>query len=788
MDDTKRLIAAIVVAVLVMVGWQIMTYMIWGLPPKPRAGPDQTVQVAGSGRAEVILDGSGSQDPDSTPGSNDDIVSFEWYENYGQRNEKHLGSGPRVVVSLPPGFHNITLLVTDRKGRSAADEVLVTVEPTVAASGPTTAPARAAVQPSLQAEQPSQAAEQFGVVSARSVKTALIGADRPGSGYNLVLRLSSYDACLQAADVTTTTGKARPVYRYRRDVRTDRPYPLLRPVDPQTGEPTEYLQRLPLESAHASLVTSKLRLFRGSETFDVPLEQTVWDLRLERSENRHRAIFSTVITERSQPLLRLTKTMTLPRGRYDLKVTCEVENLSARPIKLSLTQLGPIGLKREDRRSDMRKAVTVAEEDGSVSVEKYSRSDVFKRNEPTRLGGDAGSSRLIYAALANKYFVCIMAPERSEQPERPLIDRAEAITATGRDQARGDLTVRWVTLPFELAPGGKRRIAFDLFLGPKLKELFDSKPLYRKRHYQAVISIEYACCFQGLAVVIVPLANVMLWMLKVLHHVLPNYGVAIIILVVIVRALLHPITKKGQVNMAKMQKNMARLQPKIEAIRQKYANDKQRLNQEMMRIYRQEGLNPVGQFMTCLPMGLQMPIWVALWTALNNTIELRHAAFALWIRDLASPDALIRLGEDSWIYQHSGWVPFIGPIDALNVLPLILGVSMYLQQRLTPKPATPGTKTPDQQKQQQMIMNFMSVFFAFLFYNMPSGLTLYIGASSLFGMLEQWRIRKHLKLQESAIAPAQAKPAAGKAGLWARLEKQVRQAQQVRSKRKSSRR
>ena len=338
-----------------------------------------------------------------------------------------------------------------------------------------------------------------------------------------------------------------------------------------------------------------------------------------------------------------------------------------------------------------------------------------------------------------------------------------------------------------------------MYWGPKLKTLFERDPTYVARHYLTVVSVEFACCWQGLVVIIAPLADMLLWLLHALHYVLPNYGVAIIIMVLIVRVMLHPITKKGQVSMLRMQKQMQRLAPKTEALKQQYGSDRQKFGQEQMRMYREEGINPMTQMMGCLPMGLQMPIWIALYTMLNTTLELRHQPFVLWIRDLAAPDALIQFGVDSWVYHHSGWVPFLGPIDAFNLLPILLGITMYLQQRLMPKPASPTAST-DQQKQQQMMMNLMSVFMTFIFYNMPSGLNLYIGASSLFGALEQWRIRKHIdKTDEEVPAPAKDKEKArstpgalvpkprAKTGWWAKIERMVEQAKRVDSGKKGKR-
>ncbi|HUW81738.1 MAG TPA: YidC/Oxa1 family insertase periplasmic-domain containing protein [Phycisphaerae bacterium] len=814
MSDNKRLLTAIAVAMVFMVAWQILTAKIWGLPPRPDAGPDQVVPTAGGEDAQVALDGSNSQDPDSSAGTNDDLVAFEWYENYGQRNQRPLGSGQELVVTLAPGVHEIVLAVTDRKNRTETDRVLVTVEgaTTTQASQPAAGTARGLHAPSTpeltaapdqaEASQPDRrpagtapATPDLQLRGAEQAETAILGSDDPEDGYNLAVYLTNENACVLAADVTTGTGKDKPRYRFRKSVEQDQPYPLLRPLDPQTGEPAETLDTQ--RSVYASLLTPTLRLFRGKEVTELSLEPQRWNLRIERTDQQHTAVFSLEVDQGDRPLLRLEKTLTLAKGRYDLVLSHRVVNLTDEPVTVSLTQHGAHGLQREDARSDYRKIVTVSQTADSINVGKHARSQVYKRGEPLVLADAADARNLVYSALVNKYFTCIMGPQRQADASNELIDRAEAITEMNRSDAPGDLTTRWVSLPFEVPANGASQIQFDLYWGPKLKTLFERDPTYVARHYLTVVSVEFACCWQGLVVIIAPLADMLLWLLHALHYVLPNYGVAIIIMVLIVRVMLHPITKKGQVSMLRMQKQMQRLAPKTEALKQQYGSDRQKFGQEQMRMYREEGINPMTQMMGCLPMGLQMPIWIALYTMLNTTLELRHQPFVLWIRDLAAPDALIHFGVDSWVYRHSGWVPFLGPIDAFNLLPIVLGITMYLQQRLMPKPATPTAST-DQQKQQQMMMNLMSVFMTFIFYNMPSGLNLYIGASSLFGALEQWRIRQHIdKMDDQAPAPAKerargpqgvlaSKPRA-KTGWWAKLERKVEQAKRVDSGKKGKR-
>jgi YidC/Oxa1 family membrane protein insertase len=208
--------------------------------------------------------------------------------------------------------------------------------------------------------------------------------------------------------------------------------------------------------------------------------------------------------------------------------------------------------------------------------------------------------------------------------------------------------------------------------------------------------------------------------------------------------------------MMKMQKGMAALKPKLEALQQQFKNDKQKLNEETMKLYREEGINPAGQMLGCLPMFLQMPVWVALWTTLNTNIDMRHEPFFGWIRDLSAPDALIPFSST---YHIPLLGSMMGPIHAFNLLPIIMTITMYAQQKIMQKmtqpavPQTPkydeqGRVIPDPMVQQQKIMNFMMIFFGFIFYNFPSGLNLYILTSNMLGMAEQIYIKKQLKRRD----------------------------------------
>jgi YidC/Oxa1 family membrane protein insertase len=230
--------------------------------------------------------------------------------------------------------------------------------------------------------------------------------------------------------------------------------------------------------------------------------------------------------------------------------------------------------------------------------------------------------------------------------------------------------------------------------------------------------------------------NILVWLLGVIHFVVRDWGIAIIVLVLLVRALLHPITKKSQVNMMKMSK----FGPELERIKAKYKDDPQEQQRAMVQFYKEHGATPI---LGCLPMFLQMPIWIALFSALQSTFELRQAPFLqfgnlklTWISDLSQPDHLIK-------FDHTYNFFFI-TISGLNVLPFLLAGAFFLQQKMTPKPPT-MTK---EQEQQQKMMQWMTLLFPVFLYGGPSGLNLYILASTVFGVIESKIIRDHIKQRE----------------------------------------
>jgi YidC/Oxa1 family membrane protein insertase len=193
----------------------------------------------------------------------------------------------------------------------------------------------------------------------------------------------------------------------------------------------------------------------------------------------------------------------------------------------------------------------------------------------------------------------------------------------------------------------------------------------------------------------------------------------------------------SQVSMSKFSK----LAPKAEEIKKKYADNKAEMNKQLMALYKKQGATPI---MGLLPMMAQMPIWIALYSAIYASIELRGAAFLpFWITNLSAPDSLVRFATIT--------LPLFGKISSLNLLPILMGVAFYLQQKLMPSQAK-AAATPEAAQQQKMMSVMMTVLFPLMLYRAPSGLNLYIMASTFAGVIEQFVIRRHIQKKEQAEA------------------------------------
>jgi YidC/Oxa1 family membrane protein insertase len=267
-----------------------------------------------------------------------------------------------------------------------------------------------------------------------------------------------------------------------------------------------------------------------------------------------------------------------------------------------------------------------------------------------------------------------------------------------------------IVTPEQLLDGGEIvSRSYSYYVGPKKFEILKASGAQKKEIMEFGI-------FKPICEI---LLVVMTWINSFIH----NYGIAIILLTVIVRVIFWPITHKSTESMKKMQK----IQPLVSEIREKYKDKPQKMNQEVMALYKEHKVNPAAG---CLPILVQIPVFIALFTVLRSAVELRFAEF-LWISDLSEPERLLDFGFT---------IPVIG-WDSLNILPLIMTGVTFVQQKLTP---TAG------QSQQQKMMALMPVILLVFFYNMPSGLILYWTTSQLIAVAQMGLQRR--KAKEEAVS------------------------------------
>jgi len=441
------------------------------------------------------------------------------------------------------------------------------------------------------------------------------------------------------------------------------------------------------------------------------------------------------------PLLHISKTYQVQsrgaeKGRdntsagYEVTLTYHLKNATTRPLNNVRVEFdGPTMPPREMERTDDRQIVSGYDKgNNSVDVTRDYLAEFKPGAEDKDLSAYKGS-KVLWVGASSNYFSAIILAQNAGQLEKV---QAHCPNSSAESDER-EIQLDFQTAAFSLPAGSSLDVPLKIFFGPKERDLLEGDYYgeFPRTYNQLLASSSGMCGICALPWLVDKLVD----LLRVFHFVLRDWGLSIIALVVLVRAILHPISKHSQVSMLGLQK----MGPELERLKKKYADDKEALAKAQMEMHKEMGIAP---FLGCLPMFLQMPIWFALYSALQNDIVLRQAPFLwgwTWIHDLARPDRLFH-----WD-QHPFTVPLIGmKVVSLNVLPLVVAVVMFLQQKMQPQPPT---LTPEQASQQKM-MRYMSLAFSLFFYWMPSGLNLYILTSSSIAIVESKRIREHIKQRE----------------------------------------
>jgi YidC/Oxa1 family membrane protein insertase len=578
-------------------------------------------------------------------------------------------------------------------------------------------------------------------IASSTEQTFVIGADDPNTedpqvetNFKLQVELTSKGAGIKK--VTFSNGEAKGFDD--RDPNEPKPYVLLSPVKYPDG-------REQYSMASGILVFPEYKL-------QLPLHKLNWEcVGVETApDGCEKATFVADIkaADSGEPVLRVIKVFDVLPNTYVIHCHLSVENLLPMEQKVRFDLSGPLGISREDIRSDMRKTVAAfVNSDGQVVSTLIDLNKARKAETAEDLKLKSNSNQFLWAAVTNKYFaaIAVPVPQAGEQYCKWISDKSARFYNPDGDEKKssGDETigVDFGVATQSLAPAGAEHsrvdYKFEIYLGPKDKRLFDGNEYYTRLGF--VHTIDFPACCICPAAIIRPLAFFIVWLMNVLYNGIPNYGVVIIILVFIVRLVLHPVTKAGQVRMNRFTKILSA--PEVIEIRKKYAKNHVEMQKRISEFQKSRGVSPADAFLGMLPMMVQMPLWIALWSAVNASIDLRGAAFLpVWITDLSVPDAVV--------HWSTVTVPLLGwKISSLNLLPILMGVAFYLQQKTMPQQAA---ATPEAEQQQKIMKWMLLLMFPLLLYNAPSGVNLYIMASTFAGAIEQHVIRKHIHEKEKA--------------------------------------
>jgi YidC/Oxa1 family membrane protein insertase len=392
---------------------------------------------------------------------------------------------------------------------------------------------------------------------------------------------------------------------------------------------------------------------------------------------------TTVVFTLERGALRVRKTY-LFDDAYDFRLRLEIANGTAAAVGSSFVATWPVVHRQSD---DFQELSASAYQDGTLHSYFVTAPPAFlgmgpgAADEPETLTGN-----IEWAGAHTRYFLAAILPDNPR-------DARARFTPTEPGE-RALLEVGFARA--ELPPGGSLDREYRVYLGPKEPDRLDVVGA----HLDEAIAKGW---FPSLT-------RFFTWLLTATHRIVPNYGVAIILITIVVRLLLAPLMARQMRSM----KKMSALQPRMKEIQERFPDDRQKQSEAMMALYKEAGVNPLSMMTGCLPMFLQLPVFIGFYYALQGAIQLRQQPFVGWIDDLSQPEAL-----------------FVIPGLELPVrlLPLLMGVSMVAQQKLTPSTMDPA--------QARVMLTVMPVMFTLMFYQFASGLVLYWFVSTLLGIGQQ---------------------------------------------------
>jgi len=336
------------------------------------------------------------------------------------------------------------------------------------------------------------------------------------------------------------------------------------------------------------------------------------------------------------------------------------------------------------------------------SLKEWGYSD-FKDNKQQKISTTGG-----WVGITDKYWMATLIPDQKQK-----VDVTIKQTGSGPELK---YQVDYIAPGQAIAPGTTATTDARLFAGAKIVRIIsDYETKYGIDKFDLTIDWGWFWFF----------TKPLFWLLEWLYVHLGNFGLSILVLTVIVKAVFFPLANKSYAAMSKMKA----LQPEMEKLKERYGEDRQRMNQELMQLYRREKVNPAAG---CLPIVVQIPVFFALYKVLYTTIEMRHQPFFGWIKDLSAPDPLtILTGFGLFHWQVPEFLHFFN----IGIWPLIMGVTMYMQQKLNPAPTDPV---------QARVFQFLPILFTFMLAPFAAGLVIYWAWSNTLSIAQQYTImRRH---------------------------------------------
>ena len=417
---------------------------------------------------------------------------------------------------------------------------------------------------------------------------------------------------------------------------------------------------------------------------DLPTHKTVFTAETtsyQLKDNQNEVVV-TLNAENAEGV-KVTKTYTFTRGSYAVKVGFKIDNASNAAIDPWI-YYQIVHDSESNQGTKMMPTFTGAAY--------FTDADKYKKVKFTEMAKEdlSKNAKDGWIGLVQHYFVSAWIPATNQAREFYTNKLGDKVFAIGAKSSLG-----------MIAPGASKEVSADLYMGPQTHdELVKTAP-----------GLEYTVDYGWLTFIASPLFMV----LSAINSLVHNWGVAIILLPILIKLAFYPLSAAGYRNMAQMRE----LAPRLQSMKEKFGDDRQKMQQAMMELYKKEKINPMGG---CLPILIQIPVFISLYWMLLGSVEMRHAPFMLWIQDLSAPDTLFGSLPE--------WLPLLGGMP-IGLLPILMAATMLIQTKLNPKPTDPV---------QAKVMLIMPIVFSIFFFFFPAGLVLYWLVNNILSIAQQARI------------------------------------------------